>query len=302
MHKIRSTRTRWTSLLARIRLVVGVGGFALLGVTATAAPVSTPLQLTLRPNHFVGLTPKAAGSQATQPATSPCWESSNWSGYAVATTSSFSCQPSSSVAYTSVAGTWTVPTVSASSGSSYSAAWLGIDGFNNDTLIQTGTEQDYYSRSSHYSAWWTTSAQNFEEQPIREPVKPGDTITATISESNAATHTWNITLADSSESPAWSFTTSQTYTGVGASAEWVIEAPGVNGRVATMAHYGSTTFNLDAVNGTSLPADSPSLVAGDGGELVQGNSFRSQVVSIPSGPAGGDEFAVGYGSTAPPVP
>ena len=63
------------------------------------------------------------------------------------------------------------------------------------------------------------------------------------------------------------------------------------------AHYGSTTFNLDSVNGTS-----PSLVAGDGGELVEGNFFRSQVVSIPSAPAAGDEFAIAYGSTAPAVP
>jgi Peptidase A4 family len=299
MHSSKSILSRWTSLLARTGFVVGAGGLALLGVGATAAPqTSATLQLSLRPNHFAAHSLTAArGKTAAPAATSPCWASSNWSGYAVATTSSLSCQPSSGVTYTSVSGQWTVPAVSASSGASYSAAWLGIDGFNNDTLIQTGTEQDYYSRSAHYSAWWTTSAQNFEEQPISEPVKPGDVITATISEVNPSTELWDITLADSSESPTWSFTTQQTYTGVGASAEWIMEAPGVNGRVATLAHYGSTTFNLDSVNGTS-----PSLVAGDGGELVQGNFFRSQVVSIPSAPVASDEFAIAYGSTAPAVP
>ena len=299
MHDAKSTRSRWTSLLARTGLVIGAGGLALLGAGATAAPqASATLHLSLRPNHFAARTLRAArGKTAAPAATSPCWASSNWSGYAVATTSSLSCQPSSDVTYASVSGQRTVPAVSASSGASYSAAWLGIDGFNNDTLIQTGTEQDYYSRSAHYSAWWTTSAQNFEEQPISEPVKPGDVITATISEVNPTTQLWDITLVDSSESPTWSFTTQQTYTGAGASAEWIIEAPGVNGRVATLADYGSTTFNLDSVNGTS-----PSLVAGDGGELVDGNFFRSQVVSIPSAPAAGDEFAIAYGSTAPAVP
>ena len=172
MHNAKSTRSRWTSLLARTGLVIGAGGLALLGAGATAAPqASATLHLSLRPNHFAARTLRAArGKTAAPAATSPCWASSNWSGYAVATTSSLSCQPSSDVTYASVSGQRTVPAVSASSGASYSAAWLGIDGFNNDTLIQTGTEQDYYSRSAHYSAWWTTSAQNFEEQPISEPV------------------------------------------------------------------------------------------------------------------------------------
>ena len=299
MHTDQSTRSRWTSLLSRAGVMVGAGGLALLGASTAAAPqAAATLQLSLRPNHVATSIPGATRALTAQPAaTSPCWASSNWSGYAVATTSSLSCQPSSNVAYTSVSGTWTVPAVSASPGSTYSAAWLGIDGFNNDTLIQTGTEQDYYSRSAHYSAWWTTSAQNFEEQPISEPVKAGDVITATITEVDALTHLWTISLTDSSESPNWTFTMNETYTGPGASAEWIIEAPGVNGRVATLAHYSTTTFNLDSVNGTS-----PSLVAGDGGELVQGNFFRSQVVSIPSGPANGDEFAMAYGSVAPAVP
>ena len=220
-------------------------------------------------------------------------------------TSSLSCQPSTKVTYTSVGSTWTVPGVSATGSASYSAAWLGIDGFNNEALIQTGTEQDYYSRSAHYSAWWTTSANGFLKQTITSgcssvssgsvcgSVSPGDQVSASITGSIGGT--WTITLSDATK---WSFTEgSIAYSGPGASAEWVLEAPGVNGRTATLAHYASTTFSALAVNGTS-----PALVAGDGGELVQGSFFRSQVVSIPSAPVGGNEFAIGYGSTAPPVP
>ncbi len=313
MHSARSIRRRWTSLLGSTGLVVGAGGLALFGIGATAVPqASTALQLSVRANHLTGLTPKAARGQASLPATSPCWASSNWSGYAVATTSSLSCQPSASFAsFTSVGGTWTVPTLSATSGASYSAAWLGIDGFNNGSLIQTGTEQDYYSRGAHYGAWWTTSANNFLEQTITAgcssvssgnscgAVSPGDQISASISGTKGGT--WAITLTDSTNLNVakWSFREgSIAYTGPGSSAEWIVEAPGVNGRTATLAHYGSTTFSALTVNS----GDSPSLVAGDGGELVQGNFFRSQVVSIPSAPANGDEFAIAYGSTAPPVP
>ena len=35
-----------------------------------------------------------------------------------------------------------------------SSAWIGVDGFNNSNLIQTGTEEDYYSGAAHYNAWW----------------------------------------------------------------------------------------------------------------------------------------------------
>ena len=60
--------------------------------------------------------------------------STNWSGY-VATTQN------DSVTY--VTGTWTVPTVTATSGVTNSSAWawVGIDGWGNHTVEQTGTAQ-----------------------------------------------------------------------------------------------------------------------------------------------------------------
>lgn len=83
------------------------------------------------------------------------WSSSNWSGYAETSAAPFS----------GVTGDWTVPTVTGPNGS-YSATWIGIDGFTNSSLIQTGTEQDYVNGNAQYSAWWTTSSQNFAEQTI----------------------------------------------------------------------------------------------------------------------------------------
>lgn len=62
------------------------------------------------------------------------WASSNWSGYAL---SGISGQ------FTSVTGTWVVQAVSATKKPTYSSQWVGIDGFNNSSLIQTGTESDY---------------------------------------------------------------------------------------------------------------------------------------------------------------
>jgi hypothetical protein len=185
--------------------------------------------------------------------------------------------------------------------SSFSAAWAGIDGFTNSNLIQAGTEQDYIGGSAHYSAWW-------EILPAPETVipsitvLPGDSITVSIVKTSGSQ--WSIKLTDNGKAghaAQPSFTTTQNYSGPGTSAEWILEAPQVNGHIATMAQYGSTAFDLGTADATS-----PSLRAGTGGELVQGNSWRSQVVSVPSGPdtgtPAGDGFAVAYGSVVPPAP
>src|SRR6185503_10225868 len=54
--------------------------------------------------------------------------STNWSGYAA-----------TGGTYTSVTGTWTVPTVSATTAGA-DATWVGIGGINSTDLIQAGTE------------------------------------------------------------------------------------------------------------------------------------------------------------------
>ncbi len=302
MHIKRSSRIWWLAVRTGLAATVGIGALALLSVGLSTAPAAAPV-LQLLPGHLLGTaTTRARGSNAATTA-APCWASSNWSGYAVSETapSGLSCVPASGTAYTGVTGTWVVPSVTGSRDSTYSAAWAGIDGFTNSDLIQAGTEQDFTGRSAHYSAWW-------EILPAAETVipsitvKPGDTITVSITKVSAGQ--WSITLTDkgsAAHAAQPSFTTTQSYSGPGASAEWILEAPTVNGRQATLASYGSTAFDPDAVNGVA-----PGLTAGSGGELVQGSFFRSQVVSIPSGPDTGpppsDGFAIGYGSNAPPAP
>jgi hypothetical protein len=262
-----------------------VAGFVLVGGAQVVPEASTgALQVTLHPNH---VTAKPGGSGTT--ASSVGWASSNWSGYAVTT--------SSSAPFTGITAHWTVPSASPSKKATYSAAWAGIDGFNNSSLIQTGTEQDYYSGSAHYAAWWTTSAQGFAEQPIAKPVSSGDPMTATI---NGSGTSWTMTLADNASSHPWSFTEGPiTYNGPGTSAEWIMEAPTVGGRVASLTHYSTFAFDSGTVNGAA-----PGLTSNEGGEMILGFP-RSQVVSIPSGPdkdAVPDGFAVAYGSTAPSAP
>ena len=129
------------------------------------------------------------------------WASSNWSGYARTGT------------YTRVTGAWVVPSVASSRKATYSSQWVGIDGFNNSKLIQTGTEADYFNGSAHYAAWW-------EILPAAETVipsitvRPGDHMTASITKGSGTS--WTITITDTTTSK--SFSTVRTYTGPGTSA------------------------------------------------------------------------------------
>ncbi len=206
------------------------------------------------------------------------WTSSNWSGYAI-----------TSSTFTSVTGSWIVPTVTRSKKATYSASWTGIDGFNNSNLIQAGTGQDYAQGRASYYAWW-------EILPAPETrigsltIRPGDHVTASISKGSGSS--WTIKVTD--DSTGQSFTTTQTYTGPGSSAEWIEEAPTVGGHQATIANYGQTTFDPGTANGKN-----PGLVAKDGGVLVQ----NGRQVSTPSNPDGDtDGFNIAYGSIAPSAP
>jgi hypothetical protein len=208
------------------------------------------------------------------------WASSNWSGYAVTGST-----------YSDITGQWTVPTVQPTKGSTYSSSWVGIDGFNNSSLIQTGTEQDYASGKAQYYAWWEIlPAAETAISSAAYPVSPGDTMNASIQ--NDGNGKWTITLTDTTQK--WMFTTQQAYSGPASSAEWIEEAPTIGGHVATLAHYGLTAFDPGTVNGGS-----PDLITHDGGVMIQ----HLTQVSTPSVPdTGGDGFAIQYGSTSPSAP
>ena len=297
MREVRTVGTRCAGALGRLALVMGSGTLMLVGVGVGggAASATAPV-LRMLPSHLLGPVATTARTASTSNV-SPCWASSNWSGYALsqAAVSGLPCVPASGATYTAVTGTWKVPTVTGSRRSAtYSAAWTGIDGFTNANLIQAGTEQDYYGGSAHYTAWW-------EILPAPETVipsmvvKPGDIMIVSIVK---GVPNWTITVTDTTSGKA--FSTSQPYAGAGTSAEWVYEAPQVNGRIATLAHYGSTVFDHGTANTVS-----PHLTAGSGGEMVQGY-YYGQVVSVPSGPDTGapvgDGFTSAYGSSIPPAP
>ncbi len=260
--------------------IIGPAGLALLASAVPAGTAAPTAAAAPAPAHAVRITnsPRILSKLSASAIHQAGWSSSNWSGYAITGST-----------YHSITGSWVVPTVQPSRGDTYSSNWIGIDGFNNSDLIQTGTEQDASSSGTSYGAWWEILPA--AETPISSmTVHPGDHMSASIVDNNNGT--WTITISDTTTGQ--SFTTTQSYSGPAQSAEWIEEAPTVGGRVATLANYGESTFDPGTVNGGN-----PALVANDGGVMIQ----RNKQVSTPSLPdSDTDGFNMAYGSTTPPAP
>jgi hypothetical protein len=202
------------------------------------------------------------------------WQSSNWSGYAI-----------SGSGFAHITGKWTVPHVQAAFPTKYSSAWIGIDGFNNQQLIQTGTEMD---SDGTYQAWWEILPA--PEQPVF-PVTPGDHMQASVNKGGG--NSWTITITDTTSGAT--FTTTKNYNGPGTSAEWIVEAPTVGGAQAQMANYGRITLDPGTLNGRN-----PNLNYSESGVMLNG---AGRAVSTPSRPdSEADGFRMAYGSRVPPPP
>ena len=139
--------------------------------------------------------------------------STNWSGYAVQSTSQF----------TEVTGSWVQPAATCSgSGSTYAAFWVGLDGYSSSSVEQLGTDVDCHGSAPSYYAWYEMyPAASVDISTSSYPVKPGDTLTASVTRSSTS---YTLSLQSSE---GWKFSTTQTGSDANASAEWVAEAPDI---------------------------------------------------------------------------
>jgi hypothetical protein len=218
--------------------------------------------------------------------------STNWSGYA---------DRANAGAVTAVSGSWTVPTVTGS-GTSDSAAWVGIDGFNSSTVEQTGTEMDIVNGHAEYSAWY----ELFPNAEVTIPsvaVHPGDTINASVTYNTVAK---DFVLSITDVTDGNSFTTTQSVPSAQrSSAEWIMEAPSSNAGVLPLANFGSVTFtNAQAtINGVSGPINAARQnTTVNQINMVNGKTGAVQATTS-SLTASGLGFTVTFGAAAtPPAP
>jgi hypothetical protein len=171
--------------------------------------------------------------------------STDWAGYSVAS-DFIDPQP----VVIGITSSWIVPTVTVSQRNTYSAVWIGIGGQLHDnildnTLIQTGTEQDSTYNNSTYSAWYELLPN--DSVTITEiDISPGDKITASINLTDSTANIWSIEMVDLTNSQ--SFQKNVFYNSSRLSAEWIVEKPRVNVRSGTLANFGRVTFTDSRVN------------------------------------------------------
>lgn len=173
-------------------------------------------------------------------------ETANWSGYVAA-----------GDAFSNVSASWTVPSVTCGAETtSYSSQWIGIDGYNSDTVEQDGTEVDCWSGTPHYGAWYEMfgdeAAQGGDEVPLPSasyPVSPGDAMTASVSNSGSI---WTLAIADQTED--WNYAIpipSGSPAPDESSAEWIVERPCV-GSLSALPDFGGVSFtNASAADSTT---------------------------------------------------
>jgi hypothetical protein len=247
-------RVRQTARLTVAALVTG--GLILGGTTAAAAAQSAP-------DRHAAPTTQPAWGHPTTLGVHPRYDhrvpgsqnigvsgeradvtSTNWAGLAEVGTN-----------YTGVSASWTVPTIQASVVQTVSSSWIGIDGYSNSNLIQTGTEQDTLSGgATNYYAWW-------EILPAPETeiggVNPGDQMAANIF--HVSGNTWKIEISDLTSSQ--SFSQNFTYNGQADSAEWIEEMTSVSPPPQPpLANFGTANFTNLSFTTTNPANNAPTPI------------------------------------------
>ena len=171
--------------------------------------------------------------------------SSNWSGYAVTGTG-----------FTNATASWIVPKLTCKSGVQYSAFWVGIDGFSDKTVEQTGTEGVCVGSTPQYSAWYEFCCVEPIETISGMAVAPGDKMSASIVYKGT-----KFTATITNETTGKTYSKTRAYKRAKrTSAEWIAEAPEVGGGIAPLANFGTVLFGDDStgIGGTCDAQDSAS--------------------------------------------
>jgi hypothetical protein len=166
--------------------------------------------------------------------------SSNWAGYAVA-----SSDPATPVSYTSVSGAWVQPAATCTRGQkTYSAFWVGLGGVADvaQTLEQIGTESNCAADgTATYDVWYELVPA--ASVPVKLRIFPGNRVSASVTVSGQL-----VTVELKNLTRKTSFTKRLTMAAPDvSSAEWIAEAPSAcadSGGCTTLplANFGTLSF------------------------------------------------------------
>lgn len=167
--------------------------------------------------------------------------SPNWSGYVAAGTTAHP------VAYSTVSGTWTVPTATCGAkdnAGSFSTIWVGLGGYTTKDSEMVGTDQNCGGLDKPvYYAWYELQPYISYDVPKTYEVMPGDTMTGEVQ--SLSIRLVKLQIEDISR--GWTFTRDIDFGLQDTStAEWIAESPASCHYYicsqANLTNFGSATF------------------------------------------------------------
>ena len=192
---------------------------------------------------------------------------------------------------TAVVGSWRVPPVEPTANDVYSSVWVGVGGYGEKSLIQTGTAQQSVKGVASYYAWYELLPNRAVRIPDF-PVMPGDEVLASVKLVDRNANSWTIEIRDLTRGT--NFSKNVMYRSSRLSAEWVVEAPSLGGEITTLADFGSVTFSgafATIANTTGAVSSFP------GYQLVMHDSQDVRLVDVSGLNAEGSGFTVTYSKT-----
>ncbi|MEM0134275.1 MAG: G1 family glutamic endopeptidase [Thermoplasmatales archaeon] len=163
----------------------------------------------------------------------------NWAGYVVT---------ASQGAISRVDGSFTIPTVD-TGGNSYASFWVGIDGFNDGTVEQTGILAEPSGHGPHSSTEYLVWYEFYPSAPVYASftAAAGDIVHAFVNYSSFTNEfTTYIAVFTPSMTQVGTFGHTQLVSGaLDDSAEWIVEAPSSVSGILPLANFGTAYFGSD---------------------------------------------------------
>jgi peptidase A4-like protein len=269
-------------------VVIGAASAAAIPAAASAAPATPAAHVTVTgPLTLAGpgfTLPRTHLADARDPKSST-WYSSNWSGYADTA--------NSGKTLTSVSADYTIPNLNTAkcdpgtSGYAFDSDWVGLDGFSDSTVEQTGTANYCYA-GGHQGlyAWY----EMYPLAPVAySGVNPGDAIdvSVTYDPSNRLYHLILDDVTINGEINVWEACPSGN-TCENTSAEAITETPGGGPTGYNLADYGQTQFTDASVSGSGVSGNLSSSSAWTN-QLID-MEYGSSRMATPSALEGGQAF------------
>ncbi len=191
--------------------------------------------------------------------------SANWAGYAVV-------GGNDSVA--NVTESFLIPAVN-TGGNSYAAFWVGIDGFNGNTVEQTGILAEPSGHGPHSATQYLVWYEFYPASPVYASftASAGDNVYASVNYS-AGQFTTYIAVYSTGHLVGTLYHTQAVSGALDDSAEWIVEAPSSTSGILPLANFGTAYFGQ---NYTKIALTNYATVNGAYGPI---GSFGSNVQSI----------------------